>query len=161
MNSFRVPTGVGAATLVRAESPEALPAALARARIPAPGPVVVLVGGAGGLDADRLRRLIPVFAVGLVPAIERAGAVAVDGGTDAGVMRLLGEARIANSAAFRLVGVAAEGTVRVPEERPAETTRRISSLTTPTLSWSRGTIGARRRPGSQWPPRVSPAEHRP
>ena len=118
MSSFRVPAGEGAASLVRAETPEALPAALARAGIPAPGPVVVLVGGAGGLDADRLRRLIPVFAVGLVPAIERVGAVAVDGGTDAGVMRLLGEARSANSAAFRLVGVAAEGTVRVPGMAP-------------------------------------------
>jgi hypothetical protein len=40
--------------------------------------------------------------------------VAVDGGTNAGVMRLLGEAHAAGAAGFPLVGVAAEGTVRVP-----------------------------------------------
>ena len=159
MSSFRVPAGEGAANLIRAETPEALPAALARARIPAPGPVVVLVGGAAGLDDGRLRRLIPVFAVGLVPAIERAGAVAVDGGTDAGVMRLLGEARSANSAAFRLVGVAAEGTVRVPG-RGAQPRRRRGARASPHRLRPRsggrlGRGGVLDRDGSRLPRRPS------
>ena len=88
--------------------------ALEAAGLPSPGPVLVVVGGAGRLDAAELRRLTPLFRDGLVPALERVGAVAVDGGTDAGVMRLLGDAREDSSASFPLVGVAAEGTVRLP-----------------------------------------------
>jgi len=41
----------------------------------------------------------------------------VDGGTDSGVMRLVGRARAATRGRFPLVGVAAVGTVVVPEER--------------------------------------------
>jgi len=117
MSDFRMRVGDSAAICVRAGTPEALPEALAAAGIPTPSPVVVLVGGAGGLGNDVIGRLTRVFSLGLVPAIERAGAVAVDGGTDAGVMRLIGQARAAKSAAFRLVGVAAEGTVRLPGSR--------------------------------------------
>lgn len=40
----------------------------------------------------------------------------VDGGTDAGVMRLMGEARVGADSGFPLVGVAAAGTVALPAE---------------------------------------------
>jgi len=103
--------------------------ALEAAGLPSPGPVLVVVGGAGRLDAAELRRLTPLFRDGLVPALERVGAVAVDGGTDAGVMRLLGDAREDSSASFPLVGVAAEGTRttftiaagKIGNDRPIET----------------------------------------
>jgi hypothetical protein len=42
----------------------------------------------------------------------------VDGGTDSGVMRLIGRARSAEGADFPLVGVAAEGTVTLPGATP-------------------------------------------
>jgi hypothetical protein len=64
-------------------------------------------------DVDRLR---PALAFGLVPVMRRLGAVGVDGGTRAGVMRLLGELRSRAGASFPLVAVAAEGTVRMPGE---------------------------------------------
>jgi hypothetical protein len=38
----------------------------------------------------------------------------IDGGTDAGVMQLIGRARAASGGRFPLIGVAAEGTVMVP-----------------------------------------------
>ena len=102
------------AIFVHVRTRDALAAALEAAGLPCPGPVLVLVGGAGRMEAAELRRLIPLFTDGLVPSIEKAGAVAVDGGTDVGVMRLLGDAREASSAAFPLVGVAAERTVCLP-----------------------------------------------
>jgi hypothetical protein len=45
---------------------------------------------------------------------ERLGLVVIDGGTDAGVMRLIGRARTRAAATFPLVGVPAAGTVRFP-----------------------------------------------
>lgn len=80
----------------------------------APRPVVVLVGGASGLDERDATRLRPLFADGLIPAAVRHGAVVVDGGTQSGVMRLVGEAHRAAGADTPLVGVAAEGTVTLP-----------------------------------------------
>jgi hypothetical protein len=94
----------------RAELAE-LPALLG---LDAPLPVRVVVGGAGGMSAEDLA-LVDAAVVGeLVPAVERHGAAVVDGGTDAGVMRLLGRARAAAGAGFPLVGVAAAGTVVLP-----------------------------------------------
>lgn len=68
-------------------------------------PTVVLVGGASNMaPADRAR--VGVMLVeALVPAVRRAGATVVDGGTRAGVMELIGEAREETGAEFPLVGV--------------------------------------------------------
>ena len=99
---------------VRVERLGEVPEALRALGIPPAHPAVVLVGGAGELSEDDLARLRPAFADGLVPAVERLGACVVDGGTDAGVMRLLGEARAAASASFPLIGVPAVGTVALP-----------------------------------------------
>jgi hypothetical protein len=94
-------------------------AALEALGLQPPRPVVVLVGGAGGLDPAEARRLRMVFRSGLVPVVQRLGAVGVDGGTHSGVMRLFGEARAEAAASFPLVGVAAVGTVRLPGDRTA------------------------------------------
>jgi hypothetical protein len=95
---------------------EDLSAGLVALGLPFSQPVVVVVGGAGGLKATELQRLQGLFGGGLVPILEERGAVAVDGGTDVGVMRLLGQGRALLSGAFPLVGVVAEGTVRLPGE---------------------------------------------
>lgn len=91
-----------------------LAAALSALGLPPPRPVVVVVGGAGGLRGSELDRLRPLFSSGLVPVLERLGAAGVDGGTYSGVMRLLGEARAQAAALFPLVGVAARCTVHLP-----------------------------------------------
>jgi hypothetical protein len=102
------------ATAVRVDQPSDLSAALAALGLQAPRLVVVLVGGAGLMDADDLDRLRPLFERSLVPVAERLGLVVIDGGTDAGVMRLIGRARTRAAATFPLVGVPAVGTVRFP-----------------------------------------------
>ncbi len=73
--------------------------------------VIVLVGGAGGLSAKDLDIVAAVLRDEVVPMADRLGAAVVDGGTDAGVMRLVGRARTASGGRFPLIGVAAEGTV--------------------------------------------------
>jgi hypothetical protein len=106
------------ATAVRLDQPGEVAGALAALGLRAPQPVVVLVGGAGGLDPAELDRLRPLFESGLIPVAARLNAVVIDGGTRSGVMRLLGEARADSGAAFPLVGVAAAGTVRLPGGQP-------------------------------------------
>lgn len=102
------------ARAVRVHDERELDEALTALELERGRPVLVLVGGAGSLSApDRVR---PVFEDALVPLAERLRAHVVDGGTAAGVMRLLGEARSAAGATFPLVGVAAEGTVALPDE---------------------------------------------
>jgi hypothetical protein len=106
--------GVGSAECVRLGDAGEIRTALGALGLHSPRPVVVLVGGAGGVAAVHLSQLRRVFRTGLVPAMEQSGAVGMDGGTHSGVMRLFGEARAAVLASFPLVGVACAGTVRLP-----------------------------------------------
>jgi hypothetical protein len=69
-------------------------------------PVMVVVGGASQIndaDFDRIRSL---FKYVLAPVAQKVGATVIDGGTDTGIMRLMGEARALIDGTFELVGVA-------------------------------------------------------
>jgi hypothetical protein len=106
------------ARAVRVRRPDGLPVALRELGLSGRRPVLVLVGGAGGLSEADTSRLLPLFAGVLAPLAEAAGVSVVDGGTDAGVMRLMGRARAGTDATFPLVGVAAAGTVALPGVPP-------------------------------------------
>ena len=106
------------ARAIRVRRPEELPVALRELGLSGRPPVLVLVGGAGGLSEADTSRLLPLFAGMLAPLAEAAGVSVVDGGTDAGVMRLMGQARAGTDATFPLVGVAAAGTVALPGVPP-------------------------------------------
>jgi hypothetical protein len=73
---------------------------VAALELAAPRPVVVVVGGAAGLDAEDAD--LDALGAGIARAAQRCGAVIVDGGTDSGVMRLVGRAA---DARFPVVGV--------------------------------------------------------
>jgi hypothetical protein len=92
-----------------------LPAALDRLGISRGRPVLALVGGAAGMDENHLQLVDEVFRLAVIPIVEDCGGAVVDGGTDAGIMGVIGRARSASGAGFPLVGVAAEGTVAVPD----------------------------------------------
>jgi hypothetical protein len=80
-------------------------------------PVLVLVGGAGGMDAAQEEAVLAVFADHVVPVVAGARAAVVDGGTDSGVMRAMGAAHHAAGGTFPLVGVVARGCVALPGGR--------------------------------------------
>ncbi|QZH61967.1 hypothetical protein K1X22_09835 [Mycolicibacterium farcinogenes] len=103
----------GGAPAVQVSRTTELPSALAALGLHAPRPTVVVIGGAAGLDAADMDRLRPLFASGIAPAMQKCGAVGVDGGTLAGVMQLFGEVR--QAAAFPLLGVVAAGTTQLPD----------------------------------------------
>jgi len=86
-----------------------------------PRPVIVIVGGAGGLRHYHTARLHSIFNHVLAPLAEALGAIVVDGGTDSGVMRMMGKARHHIRATFPLVGVLPVGVAALPDEHsPSE-----------------------------------------
>lgn len=87
-----------------------LPGALKTLGIGTPRPVLVLVGGADGMTGDNLAAMAEAMKQ-IVPSLDRWGAAVVDGGTDSGVIQVMGQARDAAGGRFPLIGVAAEGTV--------------------------------------------------
>ncbi|MFI9008026.1 hypothetical protein ACIGNX_12415 [Actinosynnema sp. NPDC053489] len=95
-------------------------AALGRAGLPVGRPVLVVVGGADGMAAGDVRAVAEVLR-DLVPLLDECGAVVVDGGTDAGVVRAVGLARAAAGGAFPLIGVAAQVAVELDAFEPNHT----------------------------------------
>ena len=78
--------------------------ALSQLEIPRPNPVIVLVGGAGGigwLDTFPVRKAIRLIA----RLAQETRSVVVDGGTQAGIMTEMGKQRKRNHFSFPLLGV--------------------------------------------------------
>ena len=74
----------------------------------ADGRALVLIGGADNTEPDRLGAL-EAFMATVVRYCAKTGTAVVDGGTDSGVMRLIGKARASADGTFRLIGVAPTG----------------------------------------------------
>lgn len=83
-----------------------------------PRPILVLVGGASRMTPNDLEQLSLFFSDVICPLVEHHQGIVIDGGTDAGVMRLMGEARDRTGSTFPLIGVAAQGTVCLPQQHP-------------------------------------------
>ncbi len=103
------------ARAVFVDSTAALPLALSGMGLGEPRPTILLLGGASGLQQAELEMLRPLFEGTLAPLAQKLGTYVVDGGTDAGVMLLMGQARAVARGDFPLVGVAAVGTVAFPD----------------------------------------------
>jgi SLOG in TRPM, prokaryote/SMODS and SLOG-associating 2TM effector domain 1/Protein of unknown function (DUF4231) len=81
-------------------------------------PVVLVIGGADSLDQALERRLAQLFERAVIPAAASADGVIVDGGTESGVMALLGTAAALEDQRERLIGVAPAGKVSYPNGPP-------------------------------------------
>ncbi len=79
-------------------------------------PILVIVGGASQMSEADFVRIQSLFIEVLAPIAQRLGAYIVDGGTDAGVMQLIGNARHQINAQFPLIGVAPTGKVILPNQ---------------------------------------------
>lgn len=81
-------------------------------------PTLVVVGGASGLAPEDLQKLRSLFKEVLCPFATAFNFAVIDGGTDAGVMQLMGESREATGGAFPLIGVVVEKKAVLPN-RPS------------------------------------------
>lgn len=108
------------ASAIRVESFEDLSAAMGELNLKSPRPILVVVGGAGKMSEADNHRLRSLFVEVLAPLAEELGAFVVDGGTDSGVMQIMGQARAQIAATFPLVGVSPVGKVALPDRIPPE-----------------------------------------
>lgn len=85
-----------------------------------PRPVLVIIGGAGHLSPEDHDRVTQLFTDVLVPIADRYQACVVDGGTNSGVMHLMGQARARAGGTFPLIGVSPIDLVEFPEHPSPE-----------------------------------------
>jgi hypothetical protein len=81
---------------------------------------LVVVGGASGMSPHETRRLRPVFCDVLAPVAQRLDATVIDGGTDVGVMQLMGSTRGEAGWRFPLIGVLVDDLVSGSSTSEAE-----------------------------------------
>jgi hypothetical protein len=79
--------------------------------IASPRAVILLFGGTKGLDDSRKAHLATLFADGVAPVAAELGALIIDGGTQSGVMAMMGAALAARPKACQLLGIAPAGKV--------------------------------------------------
>src|SRR5262245_18154138 len=89
--------------------------------IASPSAVILLFGGAAGLDDSRKADLETLFADGVTPVAVELGALIIDGGTQSGVMAMMGKAVAARSGTCQLLGIAPEGKIAHPQISGAST----------------------------------------
>ncbi len=98
-------------------------------------PAMVVIGGASKLSTSDFNRVQQLFVKVLAPLAQKWRAAVIDGGTDAGVMRLMGQARMTIAADFPLVGVIPIGLATLPDkEAPSPGLLRLRQ-TIPTSYW--------------------------
>lgn len=96
-------------------APQHQPAeALAALHLIPPRPTLVIIGGAGLMPPESLLALQPLFEQVLAPLAQELNLTVIDGGTDAGVIHLMGQARQRLGGQFPLVGVLPQGQAKLP-----------------------------------------------
>src|SRR6059036_340481 len=79
-----------------------------------PHALIMVFGGAKGLDDLRKARLTELFTDAIAPAAAELGALVIDGGTQSGVMAMMGEALARDGRRSQLLGIAPAGKVTYP-----------------------------------------------
>src|SRR5882762_446430 len=79
-----------------------------------PKNLILLIGGADKLDEKLTSRLTQLFSRGIARAAADAEALIIDGGTEAGVMQIMGQSIVDRGRKSSLLGVAPAGKVTYP-----------------------------------------------
>ncbi|MBX2865939.1 MAG: hypothetical protein KTR27_20505 [Leptolyngbyaceae cyanobacterium MAG.088] len=80
--------------------------ALSTVGLQGPVPTLLVIGGASNMTPESQSKLLQFFNSTLASLSERLGITVLDGGTDAGVIHMMGQARNHIKGQFNLVGVA-------------------------------------------------------
>jgi hypothetical protein len=82
--------------------------------ISTPKNLILLIGGADKLDEKLTSRLTQLFSRGIARAAADAEALIIDGGTEAGVMQIMGQSIVDRGRKSSLLGIAPAGKVTYP-----------------------------------------------
>lgn len=79
-----------------------------------PRPTIFITGGASDMSAEDIERTREIMEQGIAAFAQANGITVIDGGTEAGVMQMIGEARQKHNFTFPLIGCAPVGRVSFP-----------------------------------------------
>ncbi len=79
-----------------------------------PAPCIFISGGAGAMSKEDIEKTRQIMDEGVARFAAENGIIIVDGGTESGVMQMIGEARRKHNYSFPLVGIAPHGKVQYP-----------------------------------------------
>jgi SLOG in TRPM, prokaryote len=99
------------AVLITAPCDASARAILDALELASPRAVILLLGGTKGLADSRKAHLATLFADGVASVAAELGALIIDGGTQSGVMAMMGEALAAHPGAYQLLGIAPAGKI--------------------------------------------------
>lgn len=86
-----------------------------------PRPTIFITGGAGGMSEEDRQSTQSVIEAGIAHFANENGITVIDGGTESGVMQMIGEARMKNNYKFPLIGIAPVDKVSYPGWQGKET----------------------------------------
>lgn len=82
--------------------------------ISTPRPSLFISGGAGNMSSDDIKKTRMIMDEGVAKFSSEHGIIIIDGGTESGVMQMVGEARRNHHYRFPLIGVAPRGKISYP-----------------------------------------------
>ena len=79
-----------------------------------PSSCIFISGGAGGMSDEDIKRTRAIMDEGVAKFASEHNITIIDGGTESGVMQMIGEARENHHYSFPLIGVAPQGKIKYP-----------------------------------------------
>jgi hypothetical protein len=92
-----------------------------------PSPCLFISGGAGNMSEEDIAKTREIMDKGVAKFASQHGITIVDGGTESGVMQMIGEARRNHGYSFPLIGVAPLGKVQYPGRRNLKSEAELDS----------------------------------
>lgn len=114
LTPFTITFGETAARAIYAPRDSDPGAVIAALELPRPSPAIVIMGGAALMDEASISDVRSTLEDGIAWFAEQHAVAIFDGGTDAGVMAMMGAARARRRYQFPLVGVAPRAVIRYP-----------------------------------------------
>lgn len=82
-----------------------------------PAPCIFISGGAGGMSDEDIDKTRQIMDEGVAKFASENGITVIDGGTESGVMQMIGEARRSHNYSFPLIGIAPHGKIQYPSHK--------------------------------------------
>lgn len=114
-NTFEINFKEGrASTAIQIEADHSVDDIVSAFGLKTPSPCLFISGGAGNMSEEDIAKTREIIDKGVAKFASQHGITIVDGGTESGVMQMIGEARRNHGYSFPLIGVAPLGKIQHP-----------------------------------------------